>query len=223
MVKQRRFHQVTRRGAQSLSAVCLSAFLVFGNAVSAFGNDTARAKSRRASSDAPPASKGGEFPSEKTVDAAAAPETAAATPTQPRKSVFRKVGEPFVVSTADSPQTTTTQQTPAQRDATRPPGTEQQQSAPPTTRPNPQDPRTPPGTTQQAPANPPGLQTPPVTSQPPGTQQPTTGPTPVTTQDTQTGQPATTTVEGQDPNFPTIQPRPVPPMPSLTRVGISGA
>src|SRR4051812_8672833 len=116
MVKQRRFHQVTRRGAQSLSAVCLSAFLVFGNAVSAFGNDTPRAKSRKASSSA---SKSGEVASENTGDAAKS-ETASATPSQPRKSVFRKVGEPFVVSTADAPQTSTTpQQTPAQRDATR--------------------------------------------------------------------------------------------------------
>jgi outer membrane protein len=226
MVKQRRFHQVTRRGAQSLSAVCLSAFLVFGNAVSAFGNDTARAKSRRASSAAPSAPKGVEAASEKTGDAAKS-ETASATPAQPRKSVFRKVGEPFVVSTAattDAPQTTTPQQqTPAQRDATRPPGTEQQQSAPPTTRPNPQDPRTPPGTQQQAPQTPPGAQQPPPATQPPGTQSPTTGPTPTTTtttQDTQTGQPTTT--EGQDPDFPAVQPRPVPPMPSLTRVGVTG-
>ena len=216
MVKQRRFNQVTRRGANALSAVCLSAFLVFGNAVSAFGNDTARSKSRKVS---PNASKGGEVAAEKT-DADAKAETASATPAQPRKSVFRKVGEPFVVSTAAEPQTTP-QQTPAQRDATRPPGTEQQQSAPPTTRPNPQDPRTPPGTQQQAPQNPPGLQTPPVTSQPPATQSPTTGPTPTTTtQDTQTVTP-TTGVE--EPNFPAIQPRPVPPMPSLARVGISGA
>jgi HAE1 family hydrophobic/amphiphilic exporter-1 len=212
MVKQRRFHQVTRRGANALSVACLSAFLVFGNAVSAFGNDTPRAKSRKAS---PDASKGVEVAAEKT-DAAKA-ETASATPAQPRKSVFRKVGEPFLVSTAGEPQTTQ-QQTPAQRDATRPPGTEQQQSAPPTTRPNAPDPRTPPGTQQQAPQNPPGLQTPPVT-QTPATQSPTTGPTP-TTQDTQTGLPTTT--EGQDPNFPSVQPRPVPPMPSLTRVGIDG-
>ena len=226
MVKQRRSHQSTRQGANALSAVCLSAFLVFGNAVSVFGNDTAasRAKSRRTSPNT--AAKSNEASVEKSSDAAAS-ETASATPapsTQPSKSVFRKVGEPFVVSTAAEPQSTP-QQTPAQRDATRPPGTEQQQSAPPTTRPNPQDPRTPPGTTQQAPANPPGLQTPPVTTQPPATQSPTTGPTPITTtpQDTQTVNPTTTTVEGQDPNFPTIQPRPVPPMPSLTRVGISGA
>lgn len=224
MVKQRRSNELTRRGANALSAVCLSAFLVFGNAVSVFGNDTAasRAKSRRTSPNT--TAKSNDTAAEKSPDAAAS-ETASATSTpaeQPRKSVFRKVGEPFVVSTAAEPQTTPQQQTPAQRDATRPPGTEQQQSAPPTTRPNPQDPRTPPGTTQQAPQNPPGLQTPPVTSPPPGQQQPTAGPTPTTT-DTQTGQPTTTVEVPQDPNFPAVQPRPVPPLPSLTRVGISGA
>jgi outer membrane protein len=231
MVKQRRLHQATRQSANALSAVCLSAFLVFGNAVSAFGNDTAsaRAKSRRTSPNASAATKRGEAAAEKTADTAAntaevpKDETASAPVAQPRKAVFRKVGEPFVVSTADAPQTSTQQQTPAQRDATRPPGTEQQQTAPPTTRPNPQDPRTPPGTQRPAPQNPPGLQTPPVTTQPPSTQTPTTGPTPTTNpQDTQTDNPTTTTVEGQDPNFPAVQPRPVPPMPSLARVGISG-
>src|SRR3712207_4035164 len=180
MVKQRRPNQLTRRSAEALSAACLSAFLVFGNAVSVFGNDTAasRAKSRRTSPNT--TAKSSDAATEKSTDAASS-ETASATPApdaQPRKAVFRKVGEPFVVSTAAEPQSTPRQQTPAQRDATRPPGTEQQQSAPPTTRPNPQDPRTPPGTTQQAPQNPPGLQTPPVTAPPPGQQQPTAGPTP---------------------------------------------
>ncbi|HKG13802.1 MAG TPA: TolC family protein [Pyrinomonadaceae bacterium] len=196
--------------------------------MSVFGNDSAasRAKSRRTSPNTAAAPKSNDTAAEKSSDAAAS-ETASATSTpvsQPRKPVFRKVGEPFVVSTYAAPQTSTTpqQQTPAQRDATRPPGTEQQQTAPPSTRTSPPDPRTPPGTTQQAPTNPPGMQTPPVTAQPPATQSPTTGPTPTTTQDTQTGQPTTTTVEGQDPNFPAVQPRPVPPMPSLTRVGISG-
>ncbi|HEV7893128.1 MAG TPA: TolC family protein [Pyrinomonadaceae bacterium] len=191
--------------------------------MSVFGNDTAasRAKSRRTSPNT--TAKSNDTAAEKSPDADAS-ETASATSTpvvQPRKSIFRKVGEPFVVSTAAEPQTTP-QQTPAQRDATRPPGTEQQQTAPPSTRTSPPDPRTPPGTTQQAPTNPPGMQTPPVTTQPPATQSPTTGPTPTTT-DTQTGQPPTTNVEVQDPNFPAVQPRPVPPLPSLTRVGISGA
>jgi HAE1 family hydrophobic/amphiphilic exporter-1 len=222
MVKQRRFHHVTRQGAKALPAVCLSAFLVFGNAVSAFGNDSAatRAKSRASSAKAA-AEKAAEAPKDETASATPSPAT------RPSKSVFRKVGEPFVVSTAGEPQTSTTQQqqTPAQRDATRPPGTEQQQSAPPTTRPNAPDARTPPGTTQQAPQNPPGLQTPPVTTQTPATQPPaTTGPTPTTTAtpttDTQT---QTTTPEGQEPTFPAVQARPVPPMPSLVRVGIEGA
>jgi outer membrane protein len=230
MVKQRRFHQVTRQGAKALSVTCLSAFLVFGNAVSAFGKDTAsaRAKSRTASPKASADSKRKETadnPAEAPKD-----ETASATSTsdtQPRKSVFRKVGEPFVVSTAattDAPQTSTTQQqTPAQRDATRPPGTEQQQTAPPTTRPNAPDARTPPGTTQQAPQNPPGLQTPPVTTQTPATQTPaTTGPTPTSTPLPTDAQPTPTTPEGQEPDFPAVQPRPVPPMPSLARVGIEG-
>src|SRR5215218_5049319 len=194
MVKQRRSHQLTRQGANALSAVCLSAFLVFGNAVSVFGNDSAasRAKSRRTSPNAAAAPKGKEASTERGSDAASSePASATSTPVvQPRKSVFRKVGEPFVVSTAAEPQSTPPAQTPAQRDATRPPGTEQQQTAPPTTRPNPQDPRTPPGTQQPAPQNPPGLQTPPVTAQPPATQSPTTGPTPTTTpQDTQSGTP----------------------------------
>ena len=224
MVKQRRFHQVTRQGAKALSAACLSAFLVFGNAVSAFGNAGAdsRAKARRPSPNTPAAPKR----EESAADTSEAPkaETASATPTQPRKSIFKKVGEPFVVSTAGEPQTTTTQQqTPAQRDATRPPGTEQQQSAPPTTRPAPQDPRTPPGTQQQAPQNPPGLQTPPVT-QAPATQPSTTAtPNPSATPGAPTTDvPQTGTPEGQEPNFPAVQARPVPPMPSLARVGIEG-
>src|SRR3954462_973050 len=99
MVKQRRSNQLTRRGANALSAVCLSAFLVFGNAVSVFGNDTAasRAKSRRTSPNT--TAKSNDTAAEKSADAAAS-ETASATSTpveQPRKSVFRKVGEPFVV------------------------------------------------------------------------------------------------------------------------------
>lgn len=226
MVKQRRIHQVTGRSANALSAVCLSAFLVFGNAVSAFGNDTAsaRARSRRPSPNASAAPKSNEAADAKTAEAPK-DETASATPAQTSKSVFRKVGEPFVVSTAGEPQTSTTQQqqTPAQRDATRPPGTEQQQSAPPTTRPNAPDPRTPPGTTQQAPQNPPGLQTPPATTQTPATQPPaTTGPTPTSSPLPTDAQQTQTTPEGQEPDFPPVQPRPVPPMPSLARVGISG-
>jgi HAE1 family hydrophobic/amphiphilic exporter-1 len=43
MLKQRRPNTTARKAATSLSAACLSAFLVFGNAVSAFGNTSASA------------------------------------------------------------------------------------------------------------------------------------------------------------------------------------
>jgi HAE1 family hydrophobic/amphiphilic exporter-1 len=153
------------------------------------------------------------------------PEASAETaqPANPSKPVFHRVGEPFVVESAAVPQSTP-QQTPAQRDATRPPGTEQQQTVPPTARPNPADPRTPPGTQRPAPQTPPGLQTPPSSTQPPAT----TSPSPAPQADpTQTGTPATTTGDpataaGEEPNFPSVQPRPVPPLPSLTRVGVTG-
>ena len=169
MVKQSRSFAARRRAALALPSTCLSALLVFGNAVSAFGNAPA-----------------------------------------PQDNLF-------VVGTAAVPQSTP--QSPAQRDATRPPGTEQQQSVPPGARPNPQDPRTPPGTERPAPQTPPGVQQPPATTQTPGTTVPGTAPagtapagvTPVTP-----GQ------DGAEPNFPSVQPRPVPPLPSLTRVGVIG-
>jgi HAE1 family hydrophobic/amphiphilic exporter-1 len=140
--------------------------------------------------------------------------------TTTRKPVFRTEGEPFVVSTAVEQQPSPTPpQTPAQRDATRPPGTEQQQTVPPTARPNPTDPRTPPSTQQPAPQTPPGVQTPPAT-QPPTSQTPTTAPSPSPTATTPETETTTPLEAGQEPNFPAVQPRPVPPLPSLTRVGI---
>jgi outer membrane protein len=102
---------------------------------------------------------------------------------------------------------------PAQRDATRPPGSEQNSTAPPETRPNTQDPTAPPNTQQPAPQAPPGSTTP----QTPGQQntQPATQPTPPE------GTPAEQTVqEPLEPNFPATEPRPLPPMPNLTRLGV---
>jgi HAE1 family hydrophobic/amphiphilic exporter-1 len=130
------------------------------------------------------------------------------------------VGEPFVVETAGLQQSST--QTPAQRDATRPPGTEQQQTVPPTARPNAQDPRTPPGVERPAPRTPPGIQQPPAGTQTPATNtSPIPAPTASNPSDTQTGtNPATQ--ELPEPNFPAVQPRPVPPLPSLTRIGVMG-
>src|SRR5688500_9935479 len=184
MVKQSRSIQAGRKTAASvLPSACLSALLVFGNAVSAFGNEPAASA-------------------------------------RPAKPVFTRVGEPFVVETAAAePQST-------QQDATRPPGTQQQQPVPPGARTSPQDPRTPPGTTRPAPATPPGIQQPAPTSRPPATTRPDPAQTDPATQTPPAGTPQTTPVDPnapvQEPNFPSVQPRPVPPLPSLTRVGVTG-
>ena len=104
MVKQSKSINAGKRAAAILPSTCLCALLVFGNAVSAFGNVPTRRKARAKS---------------------------AAVQTK-EKPVSTKDGEPFVVETAQQSST----QTPAQRDATRPPGTQQQQTVPPGARPN---------------------------------------------------------------------------------------
>ena len=137
-------------------------------------------------------------------------------------------GQPLVMTGAlaaspllQTPTAPPSQQPPAQRDATRPPGTEQRQAIPNEARPAPSNPTAPPGTDRPSPVAPPGTRVPPQTTTPglPTTELPaTTG--------TVTGQPATpsttTTTDGQlaDPVFTAIQPRPVPPMPSLVRLGV---
>jgi outer membrane protein TolC len=113
-----------------------------------------------------------------------------------------------------------------QQDATRPPGTEQNQPIPESARPTTQDPTAPPGTQRPAPQTPPGTsvtpQTPTTTTLPVTTPSgPTTTATPAPST---TINPATTTGIGQepgDPSFPSAQPRPVPPLPNLTRLGIN--
>jgi HAE1 family hydrophobic/amphiphilic exporter-1 len=232
MTKQRRSQVVTRRVAALIPSTCLSALLVFGNAVSAFGNtggssNKSRAKAPVSSTTEP---SGGKKKEATPSPTAAAPKgdttTDAKTQTSAVKPVFRKVGDPFVVETSGVVETADLQQsstqTPAQRDATRPPGTEQQQTVPPTARPNPPDPRTPPGTERPAPQNPPGIQTPPASTQPPST----TAPNPAPTALPPAGTPQTSTTPGEqdttEPNFPSVQPRPVPPLPSLIRVGVNG-
>ncbi|MFL6254520.1 MAG: TolC family protein [Pyrinomonadaceae bacterium] len=178
--------------------------------MSVFGNVPATRKARAKS--APASTKETPRPSESSTETSQ--------PTGKDKSVFTKVGEPFVVETAAVQQSST--QTPAQTDATRPPGTQQQQTVPPTARPNPQDPRTPPGTERPSPAQPPGIQQPaPSTTQPPATTAPSPAQTTSPTQ-TETTVPADPNAVEQEPTFPTVQPRPVPPMPSLVRVGVTG-
>ncbi len=89
---------------------------------------------------------------------------------------------------------------PAQRDATRPPGTEPQNpSAPPGTQMAPA--QAPPGTQQSAPQSPPG--TPNVIPQ-----------TPVNTD-------ASPIQEPQEPVFPPVEKRALPPLPNMTRLGVT--
>ena len=126
---------------------------------------------------------------------------------------------------AQTPTSTPPTTTPAQQDATRPPGTEQNRPIPEQARPITSDPTAPPGTQRPAAEAPPGTSA-----------TPQTGTTPVPTgTPTQTGtQPpsSTTTVQGDqttpsagqqqqqdEPLF--AQPKPLPPMPPLVRLGVT--
>lgn len=107
-------------------------------------------------------------------------------------------------------------QNPAQRDATRPPGSERNNPVPPEARPNTQSPTAPPASQQQPAQAPPGSQQAPPTA-PPGAPVPTTSP----------GTPTTTPTDVPDVNqeptapvLPPLQQRPVPPVPDMTRLGV---
>lgn len=92
-----------------------------------------------------------------------------------------------------------------QRDALRPPGQETQ------------NPATAPATQQPAPNQPPGIPQPPPTSAP--------GAPNVTPRTTTTTSPETTTIEPLqepiDPKFPTVEQKPLPPLPNMTRLGVT--
>ena len=121
--------------------------------------------------------------------------------------------------------------TPAQRDATRPPGSEQRQTIPDQSRPRPSDPTAPPATQRTSPQTPPGTTdpsrrpaTPVVTPQQPQTPSivaPETTPTPDALQTSDPSQ--TPNVLPRDPVFPTAERRPVPPLPSLVRLGVESS
>lgn len=129
---------------------------------------------------------------------------------------------------AQTPTATPPTSTPAQRDATRPPGTQQNQPTPPESRPT-TDPTAPPGTQRRDPTAPPGTNvpvrtTPPTTTRetPSTTTTPIVSPTPVPT--TTEGEVTNPSIPGQEirePNVPVEQPRPVPPLPDLTRLGVT--
>jgi HAE1 family hydrophobic/amphiphilic exporter-1 len=111
---------------------------------------------------------------------------------------------------------------PAQRDATRPPGTEQRQPIPEQARPTTADPTAPPGTQRPAPQAAPGTSVAPQTPSPapsavPATsdQLPSQTPQPTPADDITIGQ------DIREPVFPTSQPRPIPALPNLTRLGVT--
>ena len=115
-------------------------------------------------------------------------------------------------------QQTTATPNPQQREATRPPGTATQ------------NPNTPPGTQPVAPTAPPGIQQPPPTTAPGVPNAPAAQPTPpVSTTPTQVTTPDVTTPttdtnqipEPVTPQFPPVERRPLPPMPNLTRLGVT--
>ena len=128
-----------------------------------------------------------------------------------------------LVALAQTP-TATPPTNPTQQDATRPPGTEQNQPIPEQARPVTSDPTAPPGTERPAPQAPPGTSVSP--QQTPQQGQPVPGATPTQGQTTpSTGQTdQTTTQTGQEPTepqLPALELKPLPPMPPLTRLGVT--
>ncbi|MDQ1589447.1 MAG: outer membrane protein [Pyrinomonadaceae bacterium] len=118
------------------------------------------------------------------------------------------------------------QPSPAQRDATRPPGAEQRQTTPDQSRPRPSDPTAPPATQRISPQTPPGTTdparrpvnptVPPAEPQTPSTVTPQTAPSP-------DASPLPSDATPSDPVFPLAERRPVPPMPSLVRLGVQSS
>jgi HAE1 family hydrophobic/amphiphilic exporter-1 len=113
---------------------------------------------------------------------------------------------------------------PSQQDATRPPGTEQRQPIPEQARPTTTNPTAPPGTERPSPQAAPGTSVAPQTTTTTPGNQPTTSdalpsqlPTaqPTPTDDINIGQ------DVREPIFPSSQPRPIPALPNLTRLGVT--
>lgn len=130
----------------------------------------------------------------------------------------------FTICALASAQTPTTPN-PAQRDATRPPGTERRQTLPEQARPNPSDPTATPGTERPVPQAPPGVKTiPQTTPLAPATTAPTDSTPRPATNDAQEADnsrpPSDLNQSSQRPLLDSLQSRPVPPPPSLTRLGV---
>lgn len=117
------------------------------------------------------------------------------------------------------------QPSPAQRDATRPPAAGQQ-TVPDQSRPRPTDPTAPPATQRTAPQTPPGTTDPAARPVNPGVipAQPQT-PDVITPQQSPLpdASPLPPGATPNDPIFPSAERRPVPPMPSLVRLGVESS
>lgn len=122
-----------------------------------------------------------------------------------------------------APAATPVPMTPAQQDATRPPGTQQNQPVPPQSRPS-SDPTAPPGVIRPNPQAPPGVTVSPQTATPSTTNQvttPATTSTPTPNAPIEGGSTQTTPGTIPEPVFPTQAPQPLPPMPDITRLGVT--
>src|SRR6266404_4749942 len=118
---------------------------------------------------------------------------------------------------AQTPPTQTPPVSPSQQDATRPPGTQNNQPIPPNARPTTQDPTAPPGVNRTAPTAPPGTTNAPQTGAP---VQPSTI-APLQNAPESNQQQANPLGDIQEPILPNIKPHPVPPLPDLTRLGVN--
>lgn len=138
------------------------------------------------------------------------------------------VASPITVTASPASQSLSAQtpaQTPAQRDATRPPGSEQRQTpgVPPEARTRPADPTAAPGAERPNPQAPPGAtNATPTGPQPSATPSSPDLPAPSTTIGNQTDVSNDQEQQIREPLLTLNEPRPVPPMPSLARVGITG-
>lgn len=96
---------------------------------------------------------------------------------------------------------------PVRPDATKPPGQEQNPALPPGSQPQTSNPKAPPGTQQTSPVAPPAT---------------TSTPAPNPAAPTSTPPPVTVDQEPRDPVIPQFQAQPMPPLPDMSRLGVTG-
>jgi len=138
--------------------------------------------------------------------------------------IFALAGATALAQTPAPTPTTVPPGNPAQRDATRPPGTEQRQTIPEQARPTTIDPTAPPGTQRPSPEAPPGTSIAPQATPLPSGTIPTPSDALPTQTPTDTTTPAPDITSGQElrePNFPSAAPRPIPALPNLSRLGVT--